>query len=243
MPYLKKTIIAGKTMEIRKSFSSRYGRKGLKREKNSRPTPEGQKKVNERKAVDTLTWRLNTNFGLGDVHLVLGYRRDENPTPEEARRHLEDFLRKARKYCAKHGKPLRYVAVTEYKRARIHHHLVLPELPAAVLYELWPHGRPHGTPLDGSGNYRKLAEYLVKETAATFREDGAAYKKRWNQSKNLREPTIRVEVVNANTWAKSPKPKKGYYIEKDSLREGVHDVTGYPYQYYTMVRMTDATGD
>lgn len=237
MPYLKKTIIAGRTIEIRKSYAARYGCRGGRREKNHRPTPEDQRRVNERKAIDTLTWRLNANFGLGDVHLVLGYRRDENPTPEQARRHLEDFLRRARKYCAAQGKPLRYVTVTEYKRTRLHHHLVLPELPAAVLYALWPHGRPHPTPLDGSGNYRRLAEYLVKETAAAFREGDAPYKKRWNQSKNLKEPTIRVEVVNARTWSREPRPRKGYALDKDSLRQGVHEITGYPYQYYTLVRL------
>lgn len=113
----------------------------------------------------------------------------------------------------------------------------LPELPAAVLYDLWPHGRPHPTPLDGSGNYRRLAEYLVKETAAAFREGDAPYKKRWNQSKNLKEPTIRVEVVNARTWSREPRPRKGYALDKDSLRQGVHEITGYPYQYYTLVRL------
>ena len=45
MPYLKKTIIAGRTIEIRKSYAARYGCRGGRREKNHRPTPEDQRRV------------------------------------------------------------------------------------------------------------------------------------------------------------------------------------------------------
>ena len=167
--------------------------------------------------------------------MVIGYGRSKAPEPEEARKHLEEFLRRARKYFRGQGQELRYITVTEYKRTRIHHHVIMPEAPMRVLYKLWTHGRPHITPLDESGDYRQLAEYLVKETSVTFAESGP-YKKRWNQSKNLRDPVIKTEIVSAKSWRKTPEPWKGYYIKKDSIREGTHDVTGYQYQYYTMIR-------
>ena len=63
------------------------------------------------------------------------------------------------------------------------------------LYALWTHGRPKVNPLDDTGNYRELAEYLIKETSKTFAEAAGPYKKRWNQSKNLRKPKIKIEVV------------------------------------------------
>ncbi len=234
MPYIKKTVIAGKTVEIRKCNAPMYGRKG-KRAARMKLTPEKQQKVNEKKAVDLLTWRLNENFGVGDVHMVIGYGRGKAPEPEEARKHLEEFLRRARKYFRGQGQELRYITVTEYKRARIHHHVIMPEAPMGVLYKLWSHGRPHITPLDESGDYRQLADYLIKETSATFAESGSPYKKRWNQSRNLRDPVIKTEIVSAKSWRKDPMPWKGYYIKKDSIREGTHDVTGYQYQYYTMI--------
>lgn len=235
--YTQRVILAGKTIEIRKSTAPQRGRGGKGRAAKLNPTPELQKRVNERKAVDTLTWRLNTNFGEGDTHMVLTYRREYTPTPAEARAHLEKFMRRARAYFRQQGRELKYVTVTEYKRARVHHHLVLPEIPAAVLHDLWPFGRPHCTPLDESGDYRQLAEYLIKETSATFAEAEGPYKKRWNQSKNLVEPKITTETIKASTWRSDPKPRAGYYIKKDSIREGVHEVTGHLYQYYTMVML------
>ena len=58
MPYIKKTVIAGQTVEIRKCNAPMYGRKG-KRAARMKLTPEKQQKVNEKKAFDLLTWRLN----------------------------------------------------------------------------------------------------------------------------------------------------------------------------------------
>lgn len=235
MPYIKKTIIAGKTVTVRKYFAPMLGKNG-KRRKKAKLTAEKQEAVNERQAADKLTWLLSENFGVGDVHMVLNYRREYTRTPEEAKKDLERFMRGLRKWCREQRKELRYVTVTEYKRARIHHHLVVPEIPAKDLYILWPYGRPHETPLDDTGDYRKLAEYLLKEKRRTAQSEDR-HKKRWNQSRNLRPPRVEYETVQARSWRKDPKPLKGYYIDKDSLRAGVCDVTGYPYQYYTMIQI------
>lgn len=236
MPYIKKTIQAGKTIEVRKYYSTRFGVTGVKRAPKFRPTPEEQRRVNERQAADTLTWRLNENFGFGDIHLVLSYAGPA-PSREEARHRLEKFIRTARRYFRQQGKEMRYIAVTEYKNRRIHHHLVMENVPIKDLYTMWPHGRPKVFPLDDSGDYRELAEYLIKETAKTFAEEGSPYKKRWNQSKNLRAPKIKTEVVSASAWSRQPRAKKGYYIPPDTIREGVHKENGFPYQYYTMIEI------
>ena len=83
-----------------------------KRAKQIKLTPEKQRKVNERKAINTLTWALNENFGVGDAHMVLTYRKEYTPSPEQARRDLEKFLRMLRKWCRESGKELRYITVT-----------------------------------------------------------------------------------------------------------------------------------
>ena len=43
-------------------------------------------------------------------------------------------------------------------------------------------------------------------------------------------------------WPEDPKPKKGYFIIKDSVYNGINPVTQYPYQHYTMQRI-DSGGD
>lgn len=238
MPYIKEVCRAGKTIEVGKYYSSRYGIKGIKRSANHAPTPEQMQRANERAATKKLRRIINTNFGLGDIHLVLTYRRDLTPTPDEARKHLERFLRKARGYYAQaYGRDLKYITVTEYKRARVHHHLILPSLSMTELYGLWQHGRPHITPLDATGQYGQLAEYLIKETAKTFAEDSSPYKKRWNQSKNMIPPTVKKEIIQANSWRKKPKAIAGYYVDKDSVCNGECEGNGCAYQFYTMIML------
>ena len=180
MPYIKKTIIAGDTVEIEKHYSARYGKR-ISRSSNCQPTSPEQAEVNRRQAEKTLRRLINANFGVGDVHLVLGYRRQYTRTPEQARKDKEQFLRGYRRWCRERGEDPRYITVTEYENKRVHHHLVIGNIPAGELYRLWPWGRPHITPLDRSGNYSQLAAYLIKETDRTFSIAGAPQRKRWTE--------------------------------------------------------------
>ena len=235
MPYIKKTIIAGDTIEIEKHYSARYGRR-CQRSANSQQTRPEQAEVNQRQAEKTLRRLINANFGVGDIHLVLGYKREHTRTPEQARKDKEQFLRGYRRWCKEQGETPRYITVTEYENKRVHHHLVIGAVPMAVLYELWPWGRPHITPLDSSGNYGQLAAYLIKETSRTFERAEAPQRKRWTQSKGLKKPEIKREEIRADRWAQEPKPKQGYFIPRDSVINGVCAVTGAPYQQYMMIR-------
>ena len=36
---------------------------------------------------------------------------------------------------------------------------------------------------------------------------------------------------------KKPREKKGYYVDKNSLIEGINPVTGYPYRRYILVKI------
>lgn len=45
MPYLKKTYFAGKTIEVEKCYTNRYGKKGQKRRDKVKPTSEQQKEL------------------------------------------------------------------------------------------------------------------------------------------------------------------------------------------------------
>ncbi|MBP3388783.1 MAG: hypothetical protein J6K98_02795 [Clostridia bacterium] len=235
MPYIKVTYVAGQTVEIEKHFSGRYGKRGVKRGPRRAPTKKKQKEINRRKAVDNLRRLMNANFGIGDWHLVLGYRREYSPKPEESKKHREKFLRDYRAWCKKVGRKVRYIAVTEYKNRRLHHHIVIEEMPSAVAYELWPYGRPSIKPLDSRGEYANLAAYLIKETDKTFREDGAPQNKRWTQSKGLIIPKAKVEVIPAEKWREDPRPPKDHILLRDTLMLGVDDFTGQPWQRYTLL--------
>lgn len=234
MPYIERTVIAGDTIEKKKYFTAQYGGKRCKRAKREEETSEKQRRENEKNALDRLRWLINTNFVAGDFHIVLTYK-GAAPIPEEAAKLLSAYLRKLRNEYRKIGIELKYIAVTEYEANRIHHHVIINKADTELISSLWKHGRVRFTPLDNMGDYSALASYLIKETKRTYK-DGKASGKRWNASRNLKQPEIIKRVINADGWRKVPKPIKGYYIISDSIISDI-DVFGYPYQKYTMIKI------
>jgi len=56
-------------------------------------------------------------------------------------------------------------------------------------------------------------------------------------------PAPKTEIVKkAKKWLPDPKPMKGYYIDKDTIYNGVDPFTGRAYQKYTMVRIPHSGG-
>ena len=122
---------AGKTKEIEKSYSSRYGRKGIGRSKNMNPTPDDVKRVNQRNAETRLRRLINCNFEKNDIHLVLTYKKDERPKPEEAKKILANFIRRIKRRYKKLGIEFKYIHVTEFgkKNGAIHRLDTSPTIP------------------------------------------------------------------------------------------------------------------
>ncbi len=241
LAYFKTTVRAGKTIEVTKSYTRRVGppcRGG--REK---PTPEEMEKVNQRNAERKLRLKLNAHFAEDDIFTTLTYRKDERPTPEQAKKNIKKLIDSLRKEFKKLGVELKYINVTEYKNKAIHHHLVINHIEgkdvAKMIRRLWKFGRPDFKFLDGTGQYKDLAAYLIKETSKTYKENkenGGGHKQRYSCSRNLDMPPSKTEIVRrAVRWLPEPKPIKGYYIDKDTVYNGVDPFTGREYQRYTMV--------
>lgn len=241
MPYIKQTIYAGKTVEVHKYYSSRYGKRtSPNRRPHTEPTPEDVAEVNRQQAIKKLRGLLNANFCGGDLHTVFTYRKENRPKDEEeAKKILKKLMRELKKQYAKAGVPFKYISVTEYENKAIHHHLVLKKIDVDRLQRVWGiMGRVRITPLDDTGQYGKLAEYLIKETDKTAKK-GGLYKKRWNASQNLIKPVIVREVIQAKKWRTEPKIPKGFYLWKDDTTElnSIDRYTQLPKQDYIMVRL------
>jgi|LGVE01.1.fsa_nt_gb hypothetical protein len=237
MPYIKKIIIAGRTKEIIKIYSSRYGKRGITRGKNINATPEEVRRVNQRNAETKLRHLLNTNFGKNDIHMVLTYKKKERPDPEQGKKNLKNFIRRIKRVYDKKGIEFKYITVTEYKTAAIHHHLIVTGIDVRLIQDKWPFGKVRPTYMDDTGEYSKLANYLIKETSKTFNSEEKIFSRRYGRSRNLKQPKIITRIVKSKTFREDPKPEKGYYIEKDSIRNGVHEVTGRVYQFYRMIKI------
>lgn len=238
MPYLKKWIVFDNSVEVEKIFSGRYGKR-CRHEKKKNPTSEEMIQINKRMAAKKLRWKIKANFKMTeDFHLVLTYKKTNRPNPEQSRKYLRNFLQNMRRAYKKAGLEFKYIIVTEYENKAIHHHLIINGIPDTIklICQYWPYGHTNFTPLQEENSLGDLSDYLIKETDKTFRE-GKYQKQRYSCSRNLKDPIIKIEVVRANTFRKEPKPIKGYYIDKNTLTEGVNEF-GYHYQYYTMVKIT-----
>ena len=237
--YYQTEIVAGKTVEVYKSYTKGASKK--KREQKKNKTQEQMQEANRRNAEKKLTRIFNANFVDGDLHIVLTYKKNERPTKEEAKKILAKFWRKLKAEYKKHKKELKYIVVTEFKNKNIHHHIIINNPDGLnvvkMIKNLW-NGIPKITPLWSNGQYKELAEYLIKETDKTFREKESGFKQRYSRSRNLVIPKPKTKIVKADRWSKNPKPKKGYYIDQDTVVNGINKWSGREYQHYTMIELS-----
>lgn len=235
--FYRDTIVAGKTIIRSLKAVSRISTDKKKRQPKMNPTSEAVKKINFRNAVKVLTAKLNHNFKAGDYHLVLTYA--ELPGKEEAKKNLDKFVRNMRGYCKRRGTEFKWIAVTEYNHARIHHHLVITGVDLEAVNKHWKHGYTKASLLDETGNYYKLAEYLLKETEKTFRESGSVQKRRYSSSRNVVMPEVKREKIAGREVYHDIKPPKGYCVDEDTVRRYEHAILKVECMEYILVNVDE----
>ena len=234
------TMIAGRTVMRKIVSGSRKHEKGEKRNKRMNPTRKSVQDNNFRIAVWNLCGIMNHNFIPGDWHLTLTYRGPE-PDKQRAKKDLDKLLRDLRTHHKTNGSTLKWVAATEYENKRIHHHLVCSRTDLEFLEQHWPHGWVTAKPLDKTGNYYKLAEYLVKVTDKTFREDDSPTKRRYRSSRNMIRPETRREEVSDYELRNGPREKAGYYIDWDTVHTYEHAILGEECMQYILIALQPET--
>ena len=152
------------------------------------PTSEAQKKLNDLHAEQKLVRLINTNFTDEDIRLDLTYNDEHLPqSVEDAQREVQNFLRRLKNYRKRHNLPeLKYVWVTEVgsQSGRIHHHCIMSGgVDVSRLSKMWGRGYTTVKPLvlDVETGATAIAKYLIKRPVAY---------KRWNASKNLKQPEV-----------------------------------------------------
>lgn len=239
MGYIQKMYIYPNSIEVEKVFSSRYGKRCV-RGKNENPSPADVEKVNLRNAIKAVYRLMKNNFTSNDYHFVLTHNKDSRPMPDEAKRILRNFKARVKREYAKEGVEFKWMETTEYKNKAIHHHMVINECNGKaiqIIKRQWKCGHVRCAPLWEDEDYEGLAAYLIKETAKTRKEPDSVNKQIISHSRNLKPPKCIIKIIPARVWRKNPKPLKGYYIDKSSLYEKTDEVTGYIFQYYTMIRV------
>lgn len=241
MPYTKSICVAGKTKEYEFYYSARYDRKGGSRRKKENRTPEAAQKVNRRNAEKRLTRILNANFDWTSLYVTLSYKKEDRPDAEGLRKDVRMLLKKLRKAWRKHGRELKYVWVAERgERGAVHIHLVINGFQGATgeIREAWKKGWICIKPLDRSGQYRRLANYFIKYSEKTMRTEERITGKRYCSSRNLVIPEPKKRHIRSrNAYGHTIEIPSGYYLDKDSVKEAWHEITGYTYFAYTLIQL------
>lgn len=237
MPYMKMTCRAGRTKEIARFYTYWLQPKGRKRSKRVNPTSERQKKINDRHLVKRLTRLLNANFNGECWYITFDYKKEERPgSVEELHRHEQKLLRDLRKVYKKAGSIFKYVWTAEVgERGGAHIHMVVSPIDIRLLRNIWPYGWTTIKPMEKSGQYRRLAEYFIKYFQKTRKTNEQIQKKSYNPSKNLVRPVAKTKPMKGNTFSREIKVPSGWYLDKDSLREGITE-DGYEFIYYTLIK-------
>lgn len=226
----RKTTVAGKTILVRYTDSSRiHTEKGRRPKMN--PTPSAVRKVNRINQERKLTAILNQNFKPGDRWIVLSY--PDGTTPAEAMKEIEKFKRRLRDYCRKNEIELKIVESMGIgsRKHKPHHHIVInKEVGHDLICRFWPEHFVQVNYLWSDGNYQKVANYMIGNAGQTADELGSAakYKRAWRASRNVRLPETREEVMRREPPCDPDdlQPHKGYYIDRDSIRMYEHSITG-----------------
>lgn len=234
MPYILEVVKTKKTIHTRKYYTYRYYSKGEKRRKKEKASPEKMKENNFRNRVRKLTWILEDNFDTGDLLVRLSYKREMKPKDKkDMQQKIKKFLRKMRNAYEKEGKEFKYVQVFEIgKRGAWHHHLVVNNIDIRIIQKCWEFGYIHTVPLDDTGEYGKMAEYLLKFSGKSI---GKYTGKSYTKSRNLTIPKPKKKVISGrDAFSKRIQPKKGYWIPRDMIREGT---TGEGYRFLEYVQI------
>lgn len=244
--YIREIWECGDTLEIEEKHTGRYGAPGWKREKRKKVSPEDIERQNQWKRIRDVRRLIKWNFRKNDYWSALTYRKGERPTLEKVIEDIQKFIRKLRERYKKQGEMLRYIyRIGIGKKGAVHVHILVNRFSNEktgtdiLLSECWEHGHVNFKTLYEEGGYKQLAEYIAKPLEEWEPTDF----KRYHPSRNLirKEPDKEVirrrSLVDKSGEVRIPKPRKGYYVDMDSIEKGINPVTGFPYRRYILVKL------
>ena len=236
MSYCKRIVKAGSVIDVIEYHTARYGAPGQKREKKRKATPEEMARANQRNKERQCWYLILANFLPGDYFLTFTYKESERPTDmEEAKQDFRKFIGRVKKRYRKKGADLKWIRNIEVgTRGAWHVHMIANRIPGGldIIMEEWTHGRVQTQTMYADGRFRKLAKYVTKSPGSEQRLQGSNY----STSRNLIRPVPEIRRYERyKTWRKIRVPQR-YYLDPDSVEEGINPWTGYPYRRYVLVK-------
>ena len=219
-----------------------------KRGKRKKATPEQVKKQNEYNRQKQLRRVIKENFTTNDYWITLTYQRGHVLELEEAVKHRQKFLRIVRQEYAIRGHTLKWIGRTERgKRGAVHHHLILNRIADTdiIVSVAWKKikesGRAKMELLYEKGQFKDLAAYITKADDVDENGDSVT-RSNYSRSRNLVIPEPEIRRTSLKKILFEPEPAPGYYIDKDSICQGINIVTGREYLHYIEIRIKGGGG-
>lgn len=239
-----------RSIETELHYAGRYGRKGEKRAPKEKASPEQIQKQNKWKKTNHVRRLIALNFDSNDLFCTLKYPKGTRKPIEEVQRDMRNYINRLRPQYAKLEIPLKYIYRIELgRRGGIHIHMIIKNPgKGKLLQEKWTAGRINFQYLYDHGGYADLADYMTKDlpedTEGQMSMFGEGEKKKllsYHPSRNLDKPVPEVKEYRNRTVRKiiqeGPVPEAGYYIDKNSIRQGINKYTGMSYLYYTEYKL------
>ena len=195
------------------------------RARKNNPSRISQSNLNEKNAKRYFRQKAITNFNRYDYVATLSFDDKHLPkTDDEARRIFKNFVSRVNYLCKKNGlPPIKYMAVLEHtERIRYHFHAFIScGLPLTDIIDCWSAGQGKTKELLGLFKIEPivfiekaiegLCEYMLKNPVG---------RRRWTQSKGLKEPKFPRPADNKYTRRKYERAAKdGDFYDKDYVRK------------------------
>lgn len=183
----EKRIISGNYLEVEHYPVTEHG---YRHDRKYRLSRIEQQNLNQKNAVKKITRRINTNFGLGDLLIHGTYRPDEMPKSEkEVLNDIQNYFRRINRYRKSHGMPrAKYIYVIECSSSgNWHWHGIMSGMNRNIAEELWGHGD-----FTNANRFQPTAQ-TGGEAFAKYISKKPKGKRRWNCSKNLKQPTVKTK--------------------------------------------------
>ena len=235
--------------EYEYKYAGRYGAAGERRAKRKKATPEQVRQQNKRNRETRMRRLIKANFRGSDLWVTLKYPAGTKKSIAEVSADITRFIRKLKRRYAGSGHALKYICRIEIgKKGGIHAHLIANRVSGSdlMIKDAWSHGYINITPMYEAGDFRALAEYIVKEPPddgqMTFLDDEEKKKvTRYSSSRNLVRPVPETKEYKRRTVERlirnGIEPSAGHYIDTDSIVSGTNPYTGMSYLYYTEIRI------
>lgn len=244
---MKKPGCCFKTAEIYEYSEEEQEAVKNSRQKKTRASPPAVKKLNDKYSREYFEWLLYNNFGANDYHVTLTF--ENAPPPEQARRDLNNYIRRLRRLYKKNQIELKYLYVTEGKKGntRLHFHIIVNGgIDRSLIEDAWKLGYANADRLrvDANDGLCALSKYLMKSQKEAEKNERA-----WNGSNNLIRP---LTVIDDNIISRRRMRKIQDAQRNDEVKEiveniykgwvlidydiGTNDVTGRPFARFKLMR-------